>query len=104
MSEGSPLQVTVVHAPACHFCEDAEEALADLSQRYAIEVRSVALESQEGRALVARHRPAMNPLVLTDGVFFSSGRLPRKKLVKLLESRGLRAGHAVAVAGADRGL
>ncbi|HEY3548886.1 MAG TPA: glutaredoxin [Propionicimonas sp.] len=103
MSEGSPLQVTVVHAPACHFCEDAEEALADLSQRYAIEVRSVALESPEGSSLVARHRPAMNPLVLTNGVFFSSGRLPRKKLVKLLESRGLRTSGASTQLGAGRG-
>jgi hypothetical protein len=48
-------------------------------------VRVVALESDEGLLLTAKHRPAMNPLVLIDGRFFSAGRLPRKKLTALLE-------------------
>lgn len=82
-----PLAVTVVHAPACHFCEDAERELANLSQRFAIDVRRVEVDSPEGRALVAHHRPAMNPLVLLDGGFFSTGRLPRKKLTKLLAAQ-----------------
>jgi glutaredoxin len=79
--------VTVVHAPACHYCEDAEAALADLAQAFPLEVRRVALDSTEGMALVVRHRPAMNPLVLVDGTFFSSGRLPRRKLAALLAAR-----------------
>lgn len=85
----APSVVTVVHAPACHFCLDAEEALGVLAVQYSLDVRSIEIDSPEGRRLVAEHRPAMNPLVLLDGVFFSSGRLPRKKLVKALE---LRAG------------
>jgi len=44
---------------------------------------------------VAVHRPAMNPLVLVDGAFFSSGRLPRKKLITLLERRGDRTAAAL---------
>ncbi|WP_448059223.1 glutaredoxin [Cellulomonas hominis] len=83
--------VTVVHAPACHFCEDAEAGLAELAARFALDVRVVGIESPEGQRLVAVHRPAMNPLVLVDGEYFSSGRLPRKKLVKLLERRGVGA-------------
>jgi len=39
----------------------------------------------EGMLLVQRHRPAMPPAVLIDGTLFSVGRLPRKKLRKLLE-------------------
>jgi hypothetical protein len=35
----------------------------------------------------------MFPLVLVDGAFFSSGRLPRKKLARLLDRR---ESHAVA--------
>jgi len=31
-------------------------------------------------ALLATHRPAMNPLVLLGGQYFSAGRLPRRKL------------------------
>jgi len=34
----------------------------------------------------------MNPLVLVDGAYFSSGRLPRKKLVKLIGARDLVPG------------
>lgn len=81
--------VTLVHSPACHFCDDAAETLSTLSATYAIDVSVVALESEVGSALVSQHRPAMNPLVLVDGNFFSSGRLPRKKLVRLLQDRGV---------------
>lgn len=83
-----PTQITVVHAPACHLCDDAVDALERLAQDIALEVRVVDLESSEGALLVSRHRPAMNPLVLLDGEYFSSGRLPRTKLVRLLEREG----------------
>ncbi|WP_407343560.1 glutaredoxin [Pengzhenrongella phosphoraccumulans] len=79
------INITVVHAPACHFCDDAEQSLSLLAERFPLAVRIVALESDEGRLLTAKHRPAMNPLVLIDGRFFSAGRLPRKKLTALLE-------------------
>lgn len=79
-------QVTVVTAPACHFCESAQTALRELAGRFALDVAVVDLESPEGRALVARHRPAMNPLVLVDDMFFSAGRLPVKKLTARLQS------------------
>ncbi len=87
-----PPVVTVVHAPACHFCHDAEEALAVLAGDVPLLVRSVGIDTPEGRALVAEHRPAMNPLVLLDGQFFSAGRLPRKKLARALASRTVRVG------------
>ena len=83
--------VTLVHSPACHFCDDAAEALAELAKVHPLEVTTFALESPEGAALVARHRPAMNPLVLVDGEYFSAGRLPRKKLLRLLERRAQAA-------------
>ena len=83
-SDRTPV-VTVVHAPACHFCLDAEAALEVIASTYAVRWRAVEVDSAEGRRLVAQHRPAMNPLVLLDGQFFSAGRLPRKKLVRLLK-------------------
>ncbi len=84
------VHVTLVHAPACHFCDDAADVLRELRAEYAVEATVVDVESSVGATLVAVHRPAMNPLVLVDGEFFSSGRLPRKKLIRLLESRGAR--------------
>jgi len=81
------VDITVVHAPACHFCVDAEKALVELAARFPQRVRVwvVELESPEGAHLMTQHRPAMNPLVLIDGEFFSAGRLPRKKLTARLE-------------------
>lgn len=81
------VSVTVVHATACHYCDDAEQALASYAGRFLLDVRTVDIDSHEGRRLIAEHRPAMNPLVLVNGAFFSSGRLPRRKLEKLLASR-----------------
>jgi hypothetical protein len=85
--QGVRTAVTLVHAEACHFCDDAVEELARLAECFALDVEVVELDSIEGRRLVDIHRPAMNPLVLVDGAFFSSGRLPRKKLTRLLEAR-----------------
>jgi len=79
--------ITVVQAPACHFCDDAKHALTAMSQQTPLVIRVVDIDSDEGRALIAGHRPAMNPLVLLDGQYFSSGRLPRKKLAKALRDR-----------------
>ena len=90
-------RVTLVHAEACHFCTEAGEALEELARTFALDVRNVPADSDEGRALVTEHRPAMSPLVLLDGEFFSHGRLPRKKLTRLLEAR------AAERVGAGRG-
>jgi glutaredoxin len=79
--------ITLVHAPACHFCADAQDALAEMGEQLPITVELVEAESPEGEELVGEHRPAMFPLVLVDGEFFSVGRLPRRKLRALLEKR-----------------
>ncbi|MDO8107609.1 glutaredoxin [Isoptericola sp. b441] len=85
---GATVRMTVVTSEACHFCEQAQQELARLSQHFSLGVRAVPVESPEGAALLARHRPAMNPLVLADGAFFSAGRLPVKKLIRHLERVG----------------
>lgn len=81
------VMITLVGAPACHFCEDARAALAEFGHDYELDVDEVDAESDVGADLVARHRPAMFPLVLVDGLFFSVGRLPRGKLRRLLDAR-----------------
>jgi len=81
------VDITVVHASACHFCVDAEKALVEVAAKFPqrVRVRLVELESPEGALLTTQHRPGMSPLVLVNGEFFSAGRLPRKKLAALLE-------------------
>ena len=77
--------LTLVTAPGCHFCDEAEQAVTELMAGGApLRLRTVEAASPEGRALLRTHRPAMNPLVLVDGAYFSAGRLPRRKLQGLL--------------------
>lgn len=89
-----PVQITVVESAACHFCEDAHQAIATLAASYPLSTDTVDVRSETGQALMARHRAPMSPLVLLDGAFFSSGRLPRRKLEKALVGRFGRAGTA----------
>jgi hypothetical protein len=98
-AEQTPVEVTLVHAPACHFCEDAQHQLDAFAGRFPLVVREVGIDSVEGRRLVAAHRPAMSPLVLVDGAYFSAGRLPRRKLESLLLSRALRASDTTVPGG-----
>ena len=81
------VRVTVVHTVACHFCDDAEAALDAIAREYPLSVEFVDASESRGEALVHQHRAGMFPLVLVDGQFFSVGRLPRKKLRKLLARR-----------------
>jgi hypothetical protein len=81
-------EVTIVTSQACHLCEDA---VADLTGRAGqIRLTVVPADLPAGLELVQRHRPVMFPLTLVDGAFFSSGRLPRRKLDKILAARARR--------------
>ena len=86
-ADGGPARVTVVTAQDCHFCEDALLALNELAQSYPLTVEQVAADSPAGQLLRRRHGAGMFPLVLVDGAFFSAGRLPRRKLGRLLARR-----------------
>lgn len=93
-TSSQPAHITLVRTPACHFCHDAVETLADLAADHPLTVTTVEADSDRGRVLIAEHRPAMAPLILLDGEYFSAGRLPRKKLAKALAGRAasIRAG------------
>ena len=79
--------ITVVHAPACHHCADAQDKLNLLSRETPIRVDLLEADSAAGGDLIGRYRPTMFPLVLVDGAFFSQGRLPVRKLRALLAAR-----------------
>lgn len=89
MNTDAPVLITVVHSPACHFCDDAQAVLAELGGEFPLTVDLVSATSPSGARLVHEHRAPMYPLVLVDGVFFSFGRLPRRKLRRLLERRAV---------------
>ena len=81
------VDITVVHSPACHFCDDARAALTDLATEFPLTVEFVDCADPRGGALIRQHRAGMYPLVLFDGGYFSAGRLPRKKLRAQLTAR-----------------
>ena len=93
------VRITVVPAPACHFCDDADRTLSELASTFAFETEHVPAASVEGQRLIATHRPALAPLVLVDGRYFSSGRLPGKKLVRWLSASATRREDAFAAGG-----
>jgi thiol-disulfide isomerase/thioredoxin len=90
-----PVEIAVVQAPGCHFCDDAQEAIEALAAQYPLRLRLIDIYGTEGQRLVHVHRPWMNPLVLVDGEFFSAGRLPRGKLRRLLDRSAAGASAAV---------
>ncbi len=85
-SDRRTVEVVLVTAPRCHFCDDATKLLDDLSDRYPISVRKVELESDEGTSIAARFRVPFPPVLLIDGAYFGHGRISRRKLVKALDA------------------
>ena len=81
------VDITVVHSPACHFCDDARAVLAEFATEFPLTVDYLDCTEARGAALIREHRAGMYPLVLVDGGFFSAGRLPRKKLRAQLTAR-----------------
>jgi thiol-disulfide isomerase/thioredoxin len=87
------IDVVYVTAPRCHFCERGRTVLADLADRYPLQVREVALTSEEGREIAARSRVPYPPVVLVDGHLAGYGRLSARGLDRFLADRtGVRAG------------
>lgn len=80
------IDVLVLTSQACHLCRDALDALDDLARDYPLVVRTVDMATPEGEVLAGGFRPPMPPAVVIDGRLFSAGRLPRKKLRRLLET------------------
>jgi glutaredoxin len=76
--------VTLLVTTGCPYCEDARGELAARADLGDLELTVVPVDSAQGRALQATHRPSMFPLVLVDGKPFSIGRLPRRKLDRAL--------------------
>ena len=83
-------RATLLTTTACHLCEDAHQELSRRAGCGELSLEVVAVESDEGRALVATHRPAMFPLVLLDGRPLGHGRLSRRRLDAALRSGKVR--------------
>ncbi|GGK63798.1 glutaredoxin family protein [Ornithinimicrobium pekingense] len=83
-------RATLLTTSACHLCEDAHAELARRAERGELSLEVVSVDSDEGRRLVATHRPAMFPLVLLGGRPLGHGRLSRRRLDAALRSGRVR--------------
>lgn len=83
-------RVVLLTTAACHLCEDAHEELARREALGQLTREVVTADSEQGRALIAAHRPGLFPLVLLDGRVLGHGRLSRRKLDRTL--RTVKAG------------
>jgi hypothetical protein len=83
-----PVDVVLVTAAGCHFCDEAGRLLDELGQLTPLAVRTVPLASDEGRSLLVRHRVPFPPILLVDGAFFGYGRISRRKLSNHLAGLG----------------
>ncbi len=77
-------EVVLLTKEDCHFCEQAKDVLARLVGEYALRVREVTLDSDEGRSLVLQSAAPFPPVLFLNGETFSYGRLSERKLRKAL--------------------
>lgn len=86
------IRITLVTAPGCHFCEHARHTLDSLAANYPLSVEEVPMASEEGRAIVVKHRIPFPPVLLVDGDLFGHGRISRRRLEKALGEIAPRVG------------
>lgn len=79
--------ITVLTAPACHYCAQAKATLAQVARDVPLEVEYVDIGSPRGQQLVERSGLAFPPGVLIDGEPFSYGRLSERALRRALAAR-----------------
>jgi hypothetical protein len=84
------VEIVVVTSPGCHLCVSALAEVEALAAEFPLNLRKVDIGSTEGADILRVHRPPAPPVFLVDGEFFGFGRLPRRKLRKLLEAKESR--------------
>ena len=75
-----PVEIMLVTARGCHFCDEADRLLAELGTVIPLTVRKVPLSSEEGLGLLVRHQVPFPPILLVGGAYFGYGRISRRKL------------------------
>ena len=80
-------RITLLTKSDCDLCEHAKDVLRRVAVDTPIELETVDLTSDHGRALAQRSGMAFPPAVLIDDQPFSYGRLSERKLRKALARR-----------------
>lgn len=79
-------EVVLLTKEDCEFCEQAKGVLARLQPEFGLDVREVALESAEGKTLVAGSSALFPPVLVLEGRPRFYGRLSERRLRKALSA------------------
>lgn len=79
------VEVVLLTALDCSFCDDAKAMLRRLSSDFPLVLREVALDSTEGQEIAMRDGLLFPPGILLDGKAFSHGRPSEGKLRRQLQ-------------------
>ncbi len=82
-----PLDAVLVTAPDCHLCGHGQDVLRALEMEYALRIREIDWESEEGRARVVEDAVAFPPALYLDGELAGYGRLSERRLRRRLDER-----------------
>ena len=75
-----PIPVVLLTQAHCGLCDHAKEVLDRVAGDFAVDVRTLDMGSEEGKALADQGGVLFPPGVLVDGRPFSYGRLSERKL------------------------
>ena len=81
------IEILLLTAKACHFCDHAKQVLSRLAERHLLTVSEIPWTSEEGRQLAEWDGIAFPPGIYLDGSFFGYGRLSEGRLQKWLRER-----------------
>lgn len=85
------IEVLVLTAPGCHWCEEAEVLLARLSREFDLHVTRRPTETEEGRALALANGAFFPPVIFVNGAYVQYGRPSEKKLRAVLRQATVEA-------------
>lgn len=79
------IDIVLVTSESCHLCEKAKDALAELSQDYPLQVRTVDIMDPLGSRLARETRAPFPPLLFVNGELHGHGRLSPRRLQRQLD-------------------
>ncbi len=91
-ASGRAVEIMLVTASRCHYCDDAKSLLEALRETYPLSIREIELTSDEGAAIVGRYRAPFPPVLVIDGEYFGHGRISHRKLGRALDEASTRGG------------
>ena len=84
------IEVLVLTAVGCHWCEEAETLLGRLAGEFDLQVTTRSAEDVAGRDLALASGALFPPVIFVDGVFAQYGRPSERKLRVVLSAAGVR--------------